>query len=898
MKKLYLFLALGFVLGVNAQIIQFQDAYLKNLLVSGTTSYSVAYNTEGRYMRVDDNGDGEIEVYEALQVKSLQISYYTSGNTHNVYEIDDLGGLEYFTNLESLSCGGHPISSIDFRPFVNLRTLYCESGSQLTSLNVSGLIHLETLGCNQNNLSALDISSLTALRSLRCSDNNLSSINLPVINQLLSLDCSHNNLSNLSFANLNLLTQLDCSHNNFSNLNFTGLTSITSIDCGTNNLTTLNVGFLNSTLTSLMFGNNDIASIDLSNSSNLLVLDCSGNPIGSTISFPNLVNLSSLECQNMGLTSLDLSYYPELRSLNCSYNQLTSLNVNHLNDLSELYCYNNLLTSLDVNNLIHLNSLFFYYNQIGGSVDLSTLTNLNYLGCSFNPLSELFIKNGRNEFQLTIQNCPNLRYICADESQVASVQNVINQSGNTICTTNSYCSFNPGGNYYTVLGTVKYDINSDGCSASDVNYPDLRLSFGQGSLTTNLITNHSGTYSYALTAGNHIVTPVIQNSNYFQVTPTSFTVNFPTASNPFTQNICIVPNGNHNDLEISMYAPPYNPAGIPGFTASYKIKYKNKGTTTQSGSVFLNINDTIFDFVSSTPLISNQAVGTLTWNFTDLHPFETREIIVYLRLNSPMDLPAVNIGDLLHYNAVIYPLDNDEAPNDNSCDLTIVASNSFDPNDKTCLEGNSIAPEKVGDYIHYMIRFENTGTGNAQNIVVKDMIDTTKFDISSLIPVDGSHSFVTKISQTNKVEFIFENINLPFDDANNDGYVIFKIKTKPTLVVGNTFSNTASIYFDYNFPIVTNTATTAVVTLANPDFEFSNYISLFPNPANNVLNIQVKEDIIVTSIRIYNALGQLVLLVPNAAKVENIDVSDLRTGSYFIKINSNRGNANSKFIKE
>ncbi len=63
-----------------------------------------------------------------------------------------------------------------------------------------------------------------------------------------------------------------------------------------------------------------------------------------------------------------------------------------------------------------------------------------------------------------------------------------------------------------------------------------------------------------------------------------------------------------------------------------------------------------------------------------------------------------------------------------------------------------------------------------------------------------------KLQHNNKVEFIFENINLPFDDANNDGFVAFKIKTKSSLVLGDTFSNSANIYFDYNFPIVTNTA--------------------------------------------------------------------------------------------
>jgi Zn-dependent M32 family carboxypeptidase len=88
--------------------------------------------------------------------------------------------------------------------------------------------------------------------------------------------------------------------------------------------------------------------------------------------------------------------------------------------------------------------------------------------------------------------------------------------------------------------------------------------------------------------------------------------------------------------------------------------------------------------------------------------------------------------------------------------------NSFDPNDKTCLEGSTIPPSAVGKYVHYMIRFENKGTAEAQNVVVKDMIDTSKFDISSLVVTQGSHPFVTRITETNKVEFIFEKYQFTF----------------------------------------------------------------------------------------------------------------------------------------
>ena len=88
--------------------------------------------------------------------------------------------------------------------------------------------------------------------------------------------------------------------------------------------------------------------------------------------------------------------------------------------------------------------------------------------------------------------------------------------------------------------------------------------------------------------------------------------------------------------------------------------------------------------------------------------------------------------------------------------------------------------------------------------------DSTKFDISTLIITRSSHSMVTEIDGYD-VEFIFKNINLPFDDDNNDGYIAFKIKTLPTLQVGDIFENDAEIYFDYNAPITTNKFQTKIV---------------------------------------------------------------------------------------
>ncbi len=114
--------------------------------------------------------------------------------------------------------------------------------------------------------------------------------------------------------------------------------------------------------------------------------------------------------------------------------------------------------------------------------------------------------------------------------------------------------------------------------------------------------------------------------------------------------------------------------------------------------------------------------------------------------------------------------------------------------------------------------------------------------------------------------------------------------------MGDTFSNSANIYFDYNFPIVTNTYTTTVQALSNQDFEFSSVFSLSPVPTKDLLTITAKDSVVMTSVSIYNPLGQLVQV--NTNPIQTIDVSGLQSGSYFIKIVSDSGSATGKFIKE
>lgn len=565
-----------------------------------------------------------------------------------------------------------------------------------------------------------------------------------------------------------------------------------------------------------------------------------------------------------------------IKYLKVSEANITNVNgINEFINLTEFNCANNQISNLDVSGLINLRTLHGQINQ----------------------LKSLNIKNNNPNSWLTLDFFSNdqLTYICADEEDLTLVKSKARFYAYNYCNVNSYCSFTPGGIFYKIQGNNKFDNNTNGCDLNDPILPSIKYNITNGSVNGSFISNNSGNYSIPVQAGTHTLMPVLENSSYFTVSPTTATVTFPTQTSPFTQNFCITPNGVRPDLEVILL--PLQPAR-PGFDAKYKLIYKNKGNTTQSGSVNLSFDDAVLDLIVVNPVATIQATNSLSWNFSNLVPFENREITLTFNVNSPMETPAVIGGSILVYNATITSVATDDTPTDNTFSFNQTVVNSFDPNDKTCLEGTTISPALIGEYVHYMIRFENTGTANAQNIVVKDMIDLSKFDISTLIPTSASHSFVTNISAGNKVEFIFENINLPFNDANNDGYIAFKIKTLPTLVVNDTFTNDASIFFDYNFPILTKKATSTFKTLETQDFKFSNYFTLYPNPAQSILNISSKETIEVKSISIYNTLGQLILVVTNAEKVSKIDVSSLKTGNYFIKINSDKGSSNTQFIKE
>lgn len=863
-----------------AQIIDIPDANFKNALVNSKCVDIDGDNVGDK--DADENNDGELDKSEAEKVWRLFI---------NSKSISNLSGIEFFTTVEYLNCAFNQLISLDVTLLTKLKTLTCNSnqltsldvskltllrylncsGNQLVSLEISNLDKLEVLYCSQNLIKTLHVSKLSKLFHLSCWDNQLTSLKLIELPSLEILDCYSNQITSLNLNNLPLLRSLSCSKNQLKVLDLSKITTIKNLACSENLLSSLEVSNLAS-LESLSCYSNSISHLPISHLSQMKDLNCSNNNITS-LEIHNLNNLEKLRCGNNQISSLTIKNLLPLKYLDCSGNQLTSLELSSLSNLESIYCTRNQIINLNLNDLPSLETLSCYENLLI-SLNLSNLPQLVNLTCYSNPLIYLFAKTGKKfEFLYLSQS---IQYVCTDEINLINFKTKVPNAE-----VNSYCSFTPGTKFYSIFGRNKFELILNHCNDNSHFISSLIFEISKDSFSWRTISKYDGSYFIPVQEGTHTIKPILENPNYFNISPDSITVTFPSTFDTIIQNFCITPKDILRQTELTIIPTT---AARPGFEATYKVVLTNKGNQVENGILNFSFEGSKMDFVSSdvTPFV--QADNYISWEFKDLLPFETKYYFVTLNVNSPAETPAVNAGDVLQLSCSIL---------DNVFSLNQEVVGSFDPNDKTCLEGKTITPEQVGKYVHYLIRFENTGNYAAENIVVKDVIDESTFDISTLQITDASHEAWARID-SNIVEFIFEKIQLPFDDATNDGYIAFKIKTKPTLILGNELKNEANIYFDYNLPILTNkTSTTIALPVVNTNETLQVEVSVFPNPVHDILHFSTKEKI--NKVEIFDINGRLVQ-VSNVVN-GSVNVERLGSGAYLVKITSQHNQIHTKMIK-
>ena len=80
------------------------------------------------------------------------------------------------------------------------------------------------------------------------------------------------------------------------------------------------------------------------------------------------------------------------------------------------------------------------------------------------------------------------------------------------------------------------------------------------------------------------------------------------------------------------------------------------------------------------------------------------------------------------------------------------------------------------------------------------------------------------------------------------------------------------------------------------DVNVDRYSNVYPNPAKDIVTVQ--SSFKVREIEIHNTLGQVVLRKEGKQNIETIDVSNLQSGAYIVRIKTQRGFANKKILIE
>ncbi len=391
--------------------------------------------------------DGELSFAEAGLIEDLGVNFAIFDESTQMWfqKYNSLKGIEYFSNLRSLSIDGPGgddemagfLAPLDLSHNKALASLTCV-GVRLEELNVSGCTKLTYLNCYDNNLSELDISDCIALTYLDCSFNRLTTLDVQNNTNLKSLGCSSNQLTALNVSHNERLTSLGCSDNQLIHLDVTHCPLLAHLFCDGNNLLSLDVSE-NTLMEELLCDSNKLEILELGNNPVLTRLTCTCNllstlDISSCVSLPalycsdnhltslNLGNntvISYLDCSNNQLTSLDLNQNTGIKSLSCHKNQLISLSVRGCTGLATLNCMSNQLTDLDVSTLASLTSLECRGNQLA-SLNVNGCTALNTLNCLTNRLTSLDVSTNLSLYSLNCVFNPYLTAIWLKSGQTIS----------------------------------------------------------------------------------------------------------------------------------------------------------------------------------------------------------------------------------------------------------------------------------------------------------------------------------------------------------------------------------------------------------------------------------------------------------------------------------------------
>lgn len=573
--------------------------------------------------------------------------------------------------------------------------------------------------------------------------------------------------------------------------------------------------------------------------------------------------------------------------MDCSNNRLLSLPPLP-SSLEELECQNNYITILPLLPSL-LDNLDCSANRL--IVIKNIPTNLAYFYCQDNPSLSCLPSFSQDSFLIfqvrkgtNISCLPKLVYSRRDYDSTLSLP---------FCATASSCS-----NSYNIIGNVHQDTSAtcllDSLSNGNSSYGVKLLKYKNGVLNQQTYTNAKGIYIFEADISDSI-------DIFIDTAGQPFSLSCPltgrrsariTASDSmfYYLDFGLKCKGSGIDLSVSSINGTFR-KGVTRplyvYVGDFTSKFKLNCAKGIGGTVTTSISGSAAYLAPQLGALTPSSVSgsTITYSIADFSKIDFEKAFnIYVKVDTAAVLgSSICIQTVVSTFAVDFNHSNDT--------LTFCGNvvNSFDPNEKLVYPAKTIGPN---EWLTYTINFQNTGTDTAYNIIVRDTLDSY-LDINSFTYLASSHKPQVNVAG-NAVAFNFPNINL-LDSVHNEpeshGWLQYKIKTQSSLPTFATVSNKASIYFDDNYPIVTNTTLNINPPLSINYNSRNAHFKLYPNPTSSMITIETTE---AGDFKIFNMLGAIVysstIQKPNSTT--SITLPPFADGLYIYQFISDKGASN------
>lgn len=283
---------------------------------------------------IDKDHSGSLSKAEREAVTEIKV-----GRTdYNDTQYDNLTGLKYFPNLQTLICFDNDMEELNLSENTELTYLDCSKNNLRNTLDLSKNKKLKTLICRNNKIETLNLENNAALEKLEFTNNSVKNIDLSKNTNLIELVCENNNLESLDLKNNTKLRILNFKLNGIKNPDLSSNLDLSELNCQQNS---------------------SLGKLDLSSNKKLTKLDCVYCGL-TELKLAENNELTRLDCDMNQLTELDLSTSPKLTYLECQVNNLKKLDLSNNLEIDDLNCSENQLTSLDLSKNTKLNKFTGY----------------------------------------------------------------------------------------------------------------------------------------------------------------------------------------------------------------------------------------------------------------------------------------------------------------------------------------------------------------------------------------------------------------------------------------------------------------------------------------------------------------------------------------------------------